>query len=602
MKKWMLLILGFAIVAMAAACGGGEEKVVVRITDKQGELEPREITVEYVNERIDKMPPHLLPDVPGEDGKRQFVEEILRKELLVVRGYRQGIHEEPAVERVREFSRDDKARSMLFDEMIYDKAEPTTEDVEKHNIRRETTATLLQIVVRDEEEAWDAYRRVTEGGEDFGAVAREVSEALSAPEGGKLEPKLIPDYHPIVALQISELEPGKVTEPVEIGGVWHIYKVVTKKPPARVPELDDERLAGVKPETRLWMRTVAEHNFTARLKEDAELEYNNEALTIAAERIGEQLDEIVPDNVEELSREERMEIARTQVIPEFSDEELEMELVSYKVGAEERAWTLADFQQMLEETPGMEGPKTEETYGLKLFIWRKIMNELFDYEIEQRGYKDSDELKRHLEMREEEYVVNAVYTREVKEQVEVPTGDEIRTRFRNNREDYAEPPKVDLRQLIVPTEADANMLRQRITSGEATFEELVTDYSIDEWSKPRGGLIEGYHQGERKLEYLQDVVFDLEEGELSDPFEAPGGYAIVKVLKKYPRRLMEMSELGDHVKQQIIAERTEERLHALLDEIRESVEIEWFEENIRYVKDPAEAIKEKRANRFVATG
>jgi len=600
--KWLIATLVLAALAAAAGCAGDADKAIVRMVDKEGNFEPRVITVDYVNQRLDRMPPHLVPDVPGEEGKRQFVEEIVRKELLVVKGAMMGLDKDPYVDQLREFYGKDKSRSMYLNEMIYDGAEPSEQDIEDYNILRETNIAMLQIVVDSKDVAMETHRRVTEGGEEFSAVAREVSVAPTAEAGGKMEPKPPIDSHPIVAMHIWDKEKGEVTEPFPVGAVWHIYKIVGRKSPSEVPELDEARMPGVKMETRTWKRTLAETRFTENLRQEIDVRYSDEAMIILMDRMESALDRTVPENVEELSREERMEITRMRVLPEFDDDESSMELVVYNLGEEETRWTLGDFRDLLDEIPGIEGPKTSEEPGLKGFIWRNIMDENIEHRVGLKNYETTKELQDYVDMRAEEYLVNQVYATEVSGKIEQPSGEEIRTRFRENRERYAEPPKVDLKQIVVSNEAEANALRQRILSGEATFEELAEKHSMEKWSASRGGLIKNYYQGERRLEYLQDFVFDLEIGELSDPFPSTGGYAIVEVLAKYPRRLREMSELGDQVKQEIVAERTEARLKELLDEVREQVDIQWTEENLQYVKDTAEAVKEKRESRFVVTG
>lgn len=602
LKKILALSLLVLVAAtVVVGCGRKAEKVVVTITDNEGKVSPREITVEYVNNRMDHMPPSLLSDVPGEEGKKQFIDEIIHKELLVVLGYRLGIADDPQFEQMRQLYTDDKAYQMFVEDMINTPAEPTAEEVARQRTLRETKLTLGQIIVPDETTAWDAYHRIVDGGEDFATVAREVSIAHSAAEGGKMEPKMWIDYHPVVMMQVGDMQPGNITEPIDIGGAYHIYEVIDRVNPKNLPELTPAEQASMEVETRTWKRTVRQEELNEEMKEECKIKYNDAALAILSEKMAERMSEVYPENVSELPSEERMALTKEPIIPEFTEDESKMELLSYTVGGKQKAWTLGDFRQVVEDTPGIEGPKIADAYGLKLFIWRKVRDDLIQYEIGRRKYKDSKELKDYVDQRLEEFIVNMVYEREVKQKIEQPSGQDVRDYFQSHREDYTEPPKVDLRQLEVATEAEANLYRQMLTSGKATFEELVEKYSIEPWSKSRGGLIDNYYQGERRLEYLQPVVFDLPVGELSKPFPAPSGYVIVEVLKKYPERAYEFSELGDAVKNDMLTIRREARLEALFEEIGQTVQIEWNEQNLGLVKDVAEAREEKRTNRLVAT-
>jgi parvulin-like peptidyl-prolyl isomerase len=132
-----------------------------------------------------------------------------------------------------------------------------------------------------------------------------------------------------------------------------------------------------------------------------------------------------------------------------------------------------------------------------------------------------------------------------------------------------------------------------VRSGEATFTNLVKTHSIDEWSKAKDGIIEKYHQGERRLDYLQGVAFDLEIGDVSEPVRAPGGYALVKVLAKYPSRQMSFDEVAQVVRQSVISTKREALLTGLLEDARNTVTVDYVDENFQYIKDPAEVLKEK---------
>jgi parvulin-like peptidyl-prolyl isomerase len=602
MKRfWTLAMLGLTLVALAAGCGGGGDEVVVRITDNEGQVEPREITVGYVNGRIERMPPNMIPDVAGDEGRRDFLEEIIQKELLVIHGTRMGIMEEPIADELRAAFIDEKAHEMFVDEYVNDPAEPTRSDIEEYNVRRETIVSLLAILVQEEDEGWDVYNRVTEGGEDFMDVAKEVSIATTAEQGGKMAPESWTKFHPVVAKNIADAQEGHVVEPALIGGLYHIYKVVGREEPAEVPELVENRLLSMTTECRVFNRTFREHDLNEQMRTESKLTYHEPGLSLAVERIAAEVEKIIPDNIMELGTEDRMEIARMKILPEFSDEEAAMPFLSYEISGEEIDWSLGDLRDVIDDTPGIEGPKTEDAYGLKHFVWRKVREKLIEHEIQTNGYRDTREVADYVEMRLEEFVVNSTYQREVTDKIGDLSGGEIREYFQSHRDDYIDPVKVDLRQIIVGSEADANMIRQRILSGAATFEEMVETYSIDEWSKPRGGLISEYGQGERRLSYLQNVIFDLEIGELSEPFPAPGGFALAEVLEIYPQGLLEFSEVDDLVKQTMLVQRSEARLEELFDEIRQTVEIEMVEENLGLIRDLAEAKKEKMQNRFVVS-
>ncbi len=597
----MLALVALSVVAVVVGCANVEDKVIIRVTDTQGELEPREVTVAYVNERLDRMPPTMLPADGGEQAKRDFLQEIIRKELLVMHGLRMGALEDERLPGAMEYFKNNRAEEMLREELIIEPAQPNEQYLQEYYEARDVMLQTQEIVVPTKEMADEAYSRVTEGGEDFGRVAMEMSQAANARDEGRRPVSAWQDFHPLARVELMNMDTGDITQPFVIGDTWYIYKIVSRKPAPDKKPLEGQHRMAVESEAFGFRRSLREHEVFEMWNEKAGTVFNDEAVAILGEAIDEKRSEVLPESSEGLSFEERMELARIKIVPELTDEQKQMEIVTYTVGGENVTMTLGDMVDLLAETSGMEGIRTGDERAIKGFITRKIQQESVQHAIDEAGYRDTEEMDEYLAERKEEFILDITYNQEVAMKVEEPTGQEVRDFFRSHREDYVEPQAVDIRQLIVGTEEQANLIRQRINEGELTFDQAVQEHSIDKWSQARGGLITKYYQGEKRLDYLQDVVFEMQPGELSQPFRAPGGYALVKVVDTYPERQMEFSEVGDNVMQALTAMRREERLKELLDEIRETVDVEIMEENLQYVDDPAEVRAEKEESRTTIT-
>jgi len=599
--------LGIAILMLAAAavliagCAKVEDTVVIRLTDNEGIVAERTVLAGYINERMDRMPPHLLPATPGDEGRLEFLDEIIRKELLVIAAKRMGLDDGPRADNVRKYFEDARAEEMLIEDVVYGPAEPTEEYLQEFYELRNTKFQLREIVVRDEEGINEAYRRVTEGGEDFGAVAKEVSSAGSASDGGLQTAALWLDMHPLVRITIQDLEAGEISDILQMGGAWYIYKVDSRKLSPEIEPLEGKVLTSVTLEARNFARSIRQYEVFEKWLADAGTTFSDDAVAVAGQRIGEMLAEVLPESAEELSMDERMERARIPVIPEFTEEEAALELVTYTIGGEKTTWTLGSLHDTLASIPGIEGIKGTEPDRIKQFVERYVKSGITKYQIDRGGYRNSQAMRDYIAQKMEEYIVEMVYSTEVVEKTEEPTGEEIKEYYRSHKEDYKKPVSVDVQQFIVGTEAQANLLRQRITDGEADFTEIVLAHSIDDWSKAKDGIIRAYYQGEKRLDYLQDVVFAMEVGEISEAFRAPGGYAVVKLLATYPEEQLTFADVGEMVKRNVETIRREARLNEFLDELRASVTVDVIDANLQYVKDPAVALEEKEAQRMVVT-
>ena len=104
--------------------------------------------------------------------------------------------------------------------------------------------------------------------------------------------------------------------------------------------------------------------------------------------------------------------------------------------------------------------------------------------------------------------------------------DEIEEFFEENKEELI---VLDARQIVVETEEEAREILDRLSEGE-DFSEIAKEASIDENSAALGGAIEPFQRGQD--EEFDEVVFSLEEGELSSPIEMEDGYYIVELLDR----------------------------------------------------------------------
>jgi parvulin-like peptidyl-prolyl isomerase len=99
------------------------------------------------------------------------------------------------------------------------------------------------ILLPTREEAEAARARVTEGGEDFAIVARELStDEASAANGGELGWFTREEMVAPFAEAAFALEPGAISEPVETEFGWHVIQVLERDPERPLTDLQINRL------------------------------------------------------------------------------------------------------------------------------------------------------------------------------------------------------------------------------------------------------------------------------------------------------------------------------------------------------------------------
>ncbi len=582
-----LALICFMAIALAG-CAQPDEKPIVTLTDQDGVAETRTVTVGYVNDRLEHMPPSMLPGGEGDEAKLAFLNEIVRKELLVIAGYRLGISEDPRIGDALEHFRGTKAENMLRDEVIVEPSQVTPEEVEEYYSYRDAVFQMREITLPDEESADEAYRRVTEGGEDFAAVAMEMSTAGSATDGGRRSMQSWTDLHPLMRDAVRLTDSGDIVGPLDISGTFYVLEITSKKSPAERMPLEGQHLAGITTECRAFKRDLLEHSVIAGWMEEADITFDPDGMDLAGTRIDERVAELIPPYDGEMTSEIAIQRAKTHIVPQFSEEEAAMDFVTYNIGGEATTWTLGDYAQILTDSPGIETPKQGSALYITDSVQKRVFAMIKEYEIEKRGYHTSREMEDYLAARHEEAIVDLTYDAEIQQKMVEPSGQEVREFFRANRDRFVRAPRATVRQLIVGDEAQANLIRQQIIEGEADFIDMIRTHSIDSWSQSRDGIIENVMQGEGRLSYLQEPAFALPIGELSEPVRAPGGYALVTVLERFEEEQLTFDEVGANVVEHLTAERREARLVEFLDEIRASVDVTIHEENLGLITDPAD--------------
>jgi len=596
MSKFVILTLMVVVASIAiGGCSSPDDSVVMTVTDNDGVLAPREVTAGYVNDRMLHMPPWVLPQETGDEGRRAFLREIANKEMLVIASLRSGVENDSRVGPAMEFYEDQHAMELLARDLIIEPTTMTRAEVEDYYRVRETHFVLEEIVTSDLETIEEAKRRILKDGEDFGDVAREVSVAATAREGGKTDTKVWLDQHPYIREAIAELDVGDVTDIIEIPPSGYFFmRVHSIKPPGEQLPLEGPHYDRIKMEAEKYHQQLLDIRTRQGWVNGANIEFDEEGLAVAVKRHTEKYDEINPPRDTPLSFEDRRALAMLEVLPDYTDEEAAMPLVTFSVGGRIHEWTNGDYRDSLSLLPGVEQPKGGGVRPIEAFVERKIVELAQEQEIRNRGYRTSAEMREYLATRREEMLVDLFYEAEVNNVVGTPTEQELRDYYAENPETFTEPEKVDIRVILVGTEDQANRVRQMIVEGGKDFGEMVAAHSIDTWSQSRGGMIEGVFMGQQTFPDLQEPAFALEIGEVSEPIEVSAGYYIITPVKRIPPKLLPYDDVIQRVAGHLLAERKEARLQVILDELEETCTVEIVEANLQNMKSPDQIIAETK--------
>jgi parvulin-like peptidyl-prolyl isomerase len=89
--------------------------------------------------------------------------------------------------------------------------------------------------------------------------------------------------------------------------------------------------------------------------------------------------------------------------------------------------------------------------------------------------------------------------------------------------------QANARHILVDTQEEADRIRKEILNG-ADFAELAVLYSRDLSTRPAGGDLGWFARGTLTMSSVEEVIFQLEPGEISGVIPSELGYHIVQLI------------------------------------------------------------------------
>ena len=122
-----------------------------------------------------------------------------------------------------------------------------------------------------------------------------------------------------------------------------------------------------------------------------------------------------------------------------------------------------------------------------------------------------------------------------------PDPKSVEAYYRAHIEEFKEPKRWRIAQILVKDEAKAKEVRSKIAKGER-FEDVAKAFSEDEASAKKGGDV-GEVRAAALNPSIRRALFQLKEGETSEPIRVGEQFILIKVLKILPEYTPELEEM-----------------------------------------------------------
>lgn len=181
--------------------------------------------------------------------------------------------------------------------------------------------------------------------------------------------------------------------------------------------------------------------------------------------------------------------------------------------------TVGEMELVSETLENKYLPETDDLAGKKQLLDHMLNKEIMALKAKAVGYEKEEWFINFWQQFKNPFVVTAMMDEKIRKPVTV-TDKEADYYYDKMHYEYT------LSQILVSSEEEAWRLRERILGGE-DFGEMAKMYSLDP-SAADGGHV-GANVVGRIHYWVEEALFDMKEGEVSEPLRTSSGWAILKV-------------------------------------------------------------------------
>lgn len=193
------------------------------------------ITLEEFNRKWALLPEAGQTIYGGADGRRDFLEELVKRELLLQKARELELDRKPAFRNRLEASRDRLLLDAILKKMVTEKIEVTEKDIEAYfEMHRNDLPPIEEIrashiLVKTEAEAKVVLDQL-HGGSDFSSIAKAHSiDPGTKDKGGDLGPIRRGQMAPEIEKAVFSLNPGEISHAVRSQYGYHILRVRSRQ-------------------------------------------------------------------------------------------------------------------------------------------------------------------------------------------------------------------------------------------------------------------------------------------------------------------------------------------------------------------------------------
>lgn len=512
---------------------------------------------------------------PPAELKSATIEKLVNQRLLVQEAYRRGYDRSGLLGRYLSGLEDQVAGEELVRRIYAGKLDVTEPEMRELYERYYYTFRVRYLSVDRRDLAAELRTRIL-AGEDFADLARRYSEdKQSAKNGGDLGEERAGDMFINFEDVVFTLEPGQLS-PVVKGSGEH-YKLFRLESMARdrTPPSFEELTPTLIERIRARKSGAAHYEWQLSVMAKYEVAINEPTFAVFTHRLRdkiaswEAINAIQPDS-----------LPSQWIFLDWPPAELQLELASFKGGR----LLVAEFNQESRKMPVCPTCLWRDSdVQLRQFVLGQVFDQL--HALERRAIRDEHvPALEHLIQRHREGRMAAMVGATLTVTADSVTTADAHAFWAERKSEYMTGEQARVRRIVVESEAEALDMMDRLAGG-ADFAALAKQYSKDETTSWRGGETDFFFAG--SMHGMADVALAHEPGELIPPFQSDLGWEVVQVIEKKAAAPKPFAEVEAHVKSRLATARTEERVDALISELKTSTPVRIHAEAVARLAPPS---------------
>ena len=509
--------VGAALLAvLGTSCANQEEESLQPEADlstapdstSQGKLElarvgDRSITAGQLQAFYGKIPNYLQSDREGLEKERNHLQTLIDMELLQLEAKEQGIDRLPAfIYKIAQYRKEKLVGLYQIKKIrVRVSGQEVSDYFREQGLARKVR--FAQLITTSADSAWSALREINSG-RDFGAVVEQwsIHEPTMEQRGdtGRYVGKL--DMPPYLRTPLFALEKGAVSQPIDIGGHFALFKALNSIETG----LDDEQFQNIYRQLFIERSVEARAALTDSLKEALNLERDQRGL-------------------------DAFSAAMHKGATSGEEEVRAIVLYRYEGGKLTAGAVLDAASQLKYQTLDLRSKEAVVEYAEGTLV----PDALFVEAALREGLDREEEVTQWLARKREQELVVQLRVQVLEERVSI-SAEDIRREYEENPDRYMQPDQIEIQEILVATEEEAKDLLERLRRG-ASMDDLARQHS-----KRSPELRD--EEGRRRFTVAAAAVYGrlvaaarkAPVGELTGPLQVREGYSIFKVLSREQKR------------------------------------------------------------------